>query len=154
MGYRVAAVRTASKVRIPRPRGAHSPDSVGRSPLGAIVPVVTNGDDDLLDCARRQPRHFPQDGDGGYAGHHPWDAEVCINEIEWLRSKGAEFLLLPSTMPWWLEYYEALGEHLSVRYQRVKCDHDSCALFDLRPDRGARDAAVASAQWHKPQGGS
>ncbi len=115
----------------------------GVVPVDATVLVVSKGDDDLLDLGRRA-WHFPQGEDGGYAGYHPADAEVCIAEMERLRARGADFLLLPSTVLWWLEYYAAFGDHLRTRYEPLVREEDTCALFDLRPDRAKREGSAMS----------
>ena len=114
-------------------------------PADATVLVVTKGDEDLLDLAGRQAWHFPQGEDGAYAGHHPADGEACIAELERLRAKGADFMVLPSTSLWWLEYYTGFGDHLQTRYRTLTCQEDSCAIFDLRLHPPEGEARLASA---------
>ncbi|MDA1183710.1 MAG: hypothetical protein O2930_03580 [Acidobacteria bacterium] len=124
-------------------------------PTDATVLVVSKGDDDLLDLAGRRAWHFPQDQDGGYAGHYPADSAACIDELERLRAKGAEFVVVPSTTVWWLEYYQAFGEHLLTRYRPLARDEDSCAIFDLRPDQPEREgSAVSAGDWDQQRGES
>jgi GT2 family glycosyltransferase len=102
-------------------------------PPDATVLVVSNGDDELLDLgARRRGWHFPQMEDGTYAGYHPGDSAEAIAHLEALREKGAEYILFPETVAWWLEYYAEFREMLG----RVSCDtsarSEPCRIINLR----------------------
>jgi hypothetical protein len=111
-------------------------------PAGASVLVVSRGDRELVDLEGRDGGHFPQDGSGGYLGHHPCDSADAIARLEALRAGGAEYLVLPSTSSWWLEHYASFAEHLRRNYQVD--DLDACAIFRLRDGAGgvAREAAA------------
>jgi GT2 family glycosyltransferase len=85
-------------------------------PLGVTLAVISKGDINLLMFEGRPAWHFPQGEDGMYAGHYPADSEACIAELERLRAKGAEFLVIPETARWWLQHYARFGEHLLTRY--------------------------------------
>ena len=74
-------------------------------PPGATVLVLSKGDDELLRFTDRRGWHFPQSDDGGYAGHYPADSDACIAELERLRQRGADFLVIPETASWWLQHY-------------------------------------------------
>jgi len=99
-------------------------------PEGALVAVVSKGDDELLDFAGRRGVHFPQASDGTYAGHHPADSASAINLVESARASGAQFLLFPATASWWLSHYTELTHHLDSRYSRV-VDDGACVVFAL-----------------------
>jgi GT2 family glycosyltransferase len=99
-------------------------------PRGAKVLVVSKGDDELLRYEGRDGWHFPQTEGGAYAGHHPADSAAAIAQLERLRGRGAEFLLLPRTALWWLEHYAEFGRHLSARYRLIPCD-GCCVLYQL-----------------------
>jgi GT2 family glycosyltransferase len=86
------------------------------TPAGATVLVLSKGDDQLLRFTGRRGWHFPQGEDGGYAGHYPADSEACILELERLRQRGADFLLIPETALWWLRHYTRFAEHLEQHY--------------------------------------
>jgi hypothetical protein len=86
------------------------------TPPGATVLVLSKGDDQLLRFADRRGWHFPQGEDGGYAGHYPADSDACIAELERLRQRGADFLLIPETARWWLQHYTRFAEHLMKHY--------------------------------------
>ena len=106
-------------------------------PIGAMTLVVSRGDDQLLDLgAERRARHFPSDGAGGYAGHHPADAATAIAELESERSRGAQFLVFPATSAWWLDHYAELRAHLEKRYALVLADSETCVVYDLRAPSG------------------
>ncbi|HEX4804556.1 MAG TPA: hypothetical protein VFU94_01540 [Conexibacter sp.] len=101
-------------------------------PPGARVLVVSRGDDALLALAPGlSASHFPQSPGGGYAGHHPADSEAAVAHLEACRAAGAEFLLLPATGFWWLDYYGGLLQHLMGR-GRVLHHDGHCVIFDLR----------------------
>jgi GT2 family glycosyltransferase len=85
-------------------------------PPGATVAVISKGDVELLELEGRRAWHFPEGEDGTYAGHYPADSRACIAELERLRSKGAEFLLIPATARWWLRHYTQFAEHLHTHY--------------------------------------
>ncbi len=59
---------------------------------------------------------FHRREDGAYAGHHPADSDACIVELERLRQRGADFLLIPETALWWLQHYTRFAEHLRQHY--------------------------------------
>jgi hypothetical protein len=79
---------------------------------------------------------LPQTEDGLYAGYHPHDSAEAIAELERLRSRGAELLLIPETAFWWLEHYAEFAEHLGRSYPRA-VKNEACIIFDLTPDAPA-----------------
>ena len=99
-------------------------------PQDAQMLVVSRGDDALLPPGFAAG-HFPQKPGGGYAGFYPADSEAAIAHLEQCRSEGAEFLLLPATGFWWLDYYGGLLQHLMGR-GRVLHHDGHCVIFDLR----------------------
>ena len=105
-------------------------------PRGSKVLVVSHGDQELLDLGGRDAAHFPQTETGRYAGYHPATSAEAIEHLEALRSRGARFLVFPSTSFWWLDHYEDLRRHLELRCRLVAWSEDSCAIFDLE---GGRD---------------
>ncbi|HZT08337.1 MAG TPA: hypothetical protein VFC51_15030 [Chloroflexota bacterium] len=99
-------------------------------PAGAIVAVVSRGDDDLLDFDGREGWHFPRNADGVYAGYHPADSDEALAHLELLRAKGAGYLLFPSTAFWWLDHYVDFAAHLTSRHTRIWGDR-RCMVFGL-----------------------
>jgi len=114
-GELVARIHTVAREELPRE---------------ARVLVVSRGDDALLPPGLAAS-HFPQDADGRYAGFHPADSAAAVAHLEQCRAAGAEFLLLPSTGFWWLDYYGGLLQHLMGR-GRVLHHDGHCVIFDLR----------------------
>jgi GT2 family glycosyltransferase len=100
-------------------------------PTEATVVVISKGDDELLDLGVRQAWHFPQDEHGGYAGHYPDSSTAAIDQLEGLRSRGAEYLLVPATANWWLDGYPEFGQHLRSNYPLVVDEREVCAIFSL-----------------------
>lgn len=107
-----------------------------RLPADARVIVVSRGDRDLVRLGDREAAHFPQNGNGGYAGYHPAGSEDAIAELERLRGAGAEYLLVPATSLWWLDHYRPFAEHLA-RCRRLSAP--SCEIFDLRGSQPRED---------------
>lgn len=97
-------------------------------PPGAAVLVVSRGDRELVRFRDRRGDHFPQDGDGGYAGYHPADSAEAIATLERLRSEGAEFLVVPPPSAWWLDHYAGFALHLD-RYPLLSTA--DCEIYDL-----------------------
>lgn len=114
----------------------------GAVPAGADVLVVSRGDRELVDLEGREGHHFPQDGGGGYLGHHPSDSADAVARLESLRAGGAEYLVLPSTAYWWLDHYADFARHLRQRYPMT--DLDVCTIFGLGAPRAAEAAAPVS----------
>jgi hypothetical protein len=106
-------------------------------PPEATVAVVSKGDEELLELGdSRRGWHFPQNENGVYAGYYPADSAEAIFHLEKLRSKGADFLLLPETAFWWLERYRDFEQHLDARYRRIWSE--KCIIYQLhepRPDQ-------------------
>jgi len=110
-------------------------------PPHARVLVVSKGDEQLLRLGGRTAEHFPQSPDGGYAGHHPADGWAVLAELHRRVDAGAEFLLLPATAFWWLQHYPELAVYLDT----APLERDeSCAVFDIRPERRERRAVDAT----------
>ena len=101
-------------------------------PTEATVVVISKGDDQLLDLGVHQAWHFPQDEHGGYAGHYPDSSATAIDQLEELRGRGAEYLLVPATASWWLDRYPEFGQHLRSRYAVVVDESEICSIFSLR----------------------
>jgi GT2 family glycosyltransferase len=97
-------------------------------PPDSTVLVVSKGDDRLLEVEGIRAWHFPRLPDGGWPGHHPADSAEVIAGLEELRAQGAEFIAIPATMRWWLEFYEELAERLDGR---AVTEAEACAVYDL-----------------------
>jgi hypothetical protein len=105
--------------------------AVSHLPGGASVLVAGKGDAALIELPGLRAAHFPQSETGGYAGHHPRDGGTLIGELEELRRRGAEYLVIPATVQWWLEYYEGLGAHLAGHGRLVADAPGVCSIFSL-----------------------
>ncbi|HEX6385854.1 MAG TPA: glycosyltransferase [Anaerolineae bacterium] len=113
-------------------------------PPDATVIVVSKGDSELLKLNGRRAWHFPQREDGVYAGYYPTDSVAAITHLEALRARGADYLLFPSTSFWWLEHYQAFGQHLESRYRVVVHQEDTCLVFALREAKTGQQAVIQS----------
>ena len=100
-------------------------------PKTATVLVVSKGDPELLAVGGRQAGHFPQKEDGGYLGHHPMDSARIIADLEALKAKGAQYLLIPQSGFWWLERCPDFKHYLENNHPAVIRREDACLLFDL-----------------------
>lgn len=104
-------------------------------PPGSSVLVVSKGDAALVKFPNLRAAHFPQSESGGYAGHHPYDGAATIGELEELRRHGAEYLVIPATAQWWLEFYEGLAAHLAGHGRLVAEAPGVCSIFSLGPEQ-------------------
>jgi hypothetical protein len=118
-------------------------------PRNATVLVVSRGDDELLHIGARRGLHFPQDEFGGYPGYHPADSAAAIAALEDMRVRGGDYLVLPSTSFWWLDYYKDLRDHLDRNYPAIVSTPD-CMIFELatagvQAPPGDADSSLVSA---------
>jgi GT2 family glycosyltransferase len=102
-----------------------------RVPAGERVLVVSRGDRELVAAGGVDAGHFPQDAEGRYLGHHPRDSEDALAQLEALRAKGANYLVLPETSFWWLDHYEGLAAHLRGRCAPTELGF--CTIYELAP---------------------
>lgn len=102
---------------------------------GSTVIVTSRGDEHLLEFDNAQGWHFPQTNRGIYAGHHPRDSEMAIQHLEELRSRGGDYLLIPATAAWWLDFYREFRDHLERHYSVVVREPDTCVLYRLDGNR-------------------
>jgi GT2 family glycosyltransferase len=107
-------------------------------PAGATVLVISKGDDELLDLGVERAWHFPQDEHGCYAGHYPESGADAIAQLEGLRAKGAQYLVIPAMASWWLDHYPEFGAHLRASYPLVADDRETCLIFALAPEPAAQ----------------
>jgi hypothetical protein len=111
-------------------------------PVGAAVAVISKGDEDLLKLDRLRGRHFPHGDHGSYIGYHPADDAEAIAKLEASRAEGAQFLLIPASSLWWLDYYTGFRQHLDQRYSRMWGDED-CVIYRLEGQPHAQSAALS-----------
>jgi hypothetical protein len=100
-------------------------------PPGSSVLVISKGDAGLLAMAGLNASHFPQASGGEYAGHHPLDSAAATAALEELRRHGAEYLVIPATARWWLDYYGEFATHLATHSEVVADEPDSCLIYGL-----------------------
>jgi glycosyltransferase involved in cell wall biosynthesis len=62
---------------------------------------------------------------------YPADGAEAIEQLETLKRKGGEFLLVPRKHFSWLEDYKGLKEHLDRQYRIIQ-DDNICRIYDLR----------------------
>lgn len=115
-----------------------------RLPRAAVLAVASKGHDEILRLHGRTGWHFPQNREGDYAGYYPSNSLSAIVQLEALRSRGAQYFLLPDFALWWLEKYGDFARHLASRYELVVRD-EACAIYDLTALRAAPvlEAAIA-----------
>lgn len=112
---------------------------------GATVLIISKGDPELLKIADRIGWHFPRLEDGRYAGHYPADGAVAVSHLEALRREGADYLVIPSTAYWWLDYYPEFRNHLECRYSEARADLQLCRIFSLtRPAQSRHELNQAN----------
>jgi hypothetical protein len=100
-------------------------------PAASTTLVISRGDDELLDLRGRDAWHFPRAVNGKFAGCYPANSYEAIAHLEQLRSQGAQYLLIPSTSFWWLEFYTDLTAHLQRKYHIVAFIENVCLMYRL-----------------------
>ena len=100
-------------------------------PAGAVLAVVSRGDDRLTDVDGRIGWHFPRTADGRWAGHHPTDSAAAVAALEDLRRRGARYVVFPATARWWLDYYGGLRRHLDETAHLVLDRPETCTVYAL-----------------------
>jgi radical SAM protein with 4Fe4S-binding SPASM domain len=115
-------------------------------PAESTVLVVSKGDPRMLELDCHAAWHFPSGVDGAWAGHHPRDGQAAIAQLQEMRARGADYLVVPATTAWWLAFYEDLAEWLTDNCPVVLADERTCTIFALGPYPAfygrARDAEV------------
>jgi glycosyltransferase involved in cell wall biosynthesis len=114
-------------------------------PTGATVAVVSKGDTSLLDLEGRTGWHFPLNAEGEFTGFYPADSAEAIEQLKAIRSRGADFLLFPTTALWWFDHYREFDEYLEERFRCVVWDEKVSAIFDLREPLGKPEGDDAPA---------
>ena len=105
-------------------------------PPGALFILVNKGSEIELSGGRRFLT-FPE-RDGQWTGY-PVDDAAAIAELERGREAGAEFIVFPTPMFYWLKAYPDFTEYL---YSKTRCalSNDRALIFDLRPVVTEQDA--------------
>ena len=62
---------------------------------------------------------------------YPLDGAEAIDQLETLRAKGGEFLLVPRRLLSWLEAFPGLKDHLDWHYPLI-LDDENCRIYDIR----------------------
>jgi GT2 family glycosyltransferase len=107
-------------------------------PPDSTIIVATEGDGELLDLHGRRAWRFPQTQNNEHAGGQPANSTAAIVQMEFLRSRGADYFLLPSASLSWLDQVTEFREHLEHRYHLVFSDDHVCLLFALRESTDRR----------------
>jgi hypothetical protein len=118
-------------------------------PPGASVLVLSKGDEALVAIPGVAAAHFPQDGAGGYAGYHPRDGAEAVAQLQRLGRGGAEYLVIPVTGRWWLEFYAGFADFLAGHCELVADVGDACLVYRL--GSGA-PSALGDVAYARPQG--
>jgi GT2 family glycosyltransferase len=101
---------------------------------GSTIAVVSRGDDELIALPGRTAWHVPRLADGSWSAGLPGDGAEAVRYIEILRAFGADYLVLPATYGWWLDFYRELAEHLGARSIAQPVDPEVGWIWDLRTD--------------------
>jgi hypothetical protein len=104
-------------------------------PDGARALVISKGDPALADG--RDLLHFPHDGQGGPAGYHPADSDEACRLLSDDIALGAEYLVIPGPMRWWLDHYDGFAAFLHAHAHRVADQDDVGVVYRLRGDAAA-----------------
>lgn len=102
-------------------------------PRDGTIAVISKGDNHLLDAYGRKACHFPCDEHRAYIGYYPANSTAATANLEWLRSRGCDYLCIPETARWWLKSYASFAAHLQSRYALILDDSDAGLIYSLKP---------------------
>jgi hypothetical protein len=129
-----ASVRGASRPRSYSELVVAVRDAVARAiPPGATAAVISKGDDDLVRLDRHAGWHFPKPRDRD-SYHYPAASADAIGHLEELLRDGAQYLVIPATSSWWLDYYVDFRAYLNHCHRVVHDDRDVCTIYALDPN--------------------
>ena len=100
-------------------------------PPGAVVLIVSKGDEELVRIDGYRTWHFPRDEWGAYAGHHPSSSVEAMVHLRQLYAEGARFLVFPATAAWWLDHYRELADHLNSAHRATATVDGVCVVYEL-----------------------
>jgi hypothetical protein len=101
-------------------------------PPDAVVAVVSKGDDARLDLCSRVTHHFPPAQPGRPAGVCPADSTSAVQSLKEMCEMGVQYLLLPTTTLWWLDYYGDLKQYLEA-HAKLVLKHPACSIWHIYP---------------------
>jgi glycosyltransferase involved in cell wall biosynthesis len=119
-----------------------------RGAIDAVVPkasrcaVVTGGEEWILKIADHPVVGFP-DPDQRAQAEGRSRGEVALSDLEELRSKGADFLVVPSRASWWVDRVKELKQHLDTCQRAFQ--NDSCVIYALRAGERIAESVVDAA---------
>jgi hypothetical protein len=104
---------------------------VGTVPPRATVLVATRGQEHLLDALTRPAWHFPQNGAGAYVP--VTDSRALMVQLDELRARKADYLVIPKSSIVWLEGLPEFRRYLQLRYRAIaeEPERDGCIIYDL-----------------------
>lgn len=100
-------------------------------PNQSTILVISKGDEDLVNLRGPVAWHFPRAVNGKFAGCYPANSTEAIEHLEQLRSQGADYLIIPSTSFWWLEFYADFTAHLQQKYRIATFQEEVCLIYRL-----------------------
>jgi GT2 family glycosyltransferase/glycosyltransferase involved in cell wall biosynthesis len=111
-------------------------------PLDAQILVVTDDNFTLLAPFGAGASHFPQSLNGHRGDRiYPPDGIAIIAQLEALRAKGAQYLVLPSLARGWFEWHQRFVAHVQLNYPLVIDDPERCEIYALERRR-ARETST------------
>lgn len=104
-------------------------------PPAAPVAVASMGDEAMLMLDGRQSWHFPSVESSQELTYSVWDTEALLVQLEDLRRKGAQYLLLPASSWSWSARYPRLNRWIETKYHSVIRDDGVAQIYDLRAQK-------------------
>ena len=101
-------------------------------PEDAVVIVANRGDEELLKLKGLRVWGFPLIESLRSTDFDPAERTNLIDQLETLRTNGADFLIVPSRAYSWLEQQRELRQHLERRYRTVIHQKHVCWIVSLR----------------------
>lgn len=88
------------------------------TPAGAHIVAADGGDPTLFYYAHRKGWHFLEKN--GIWQNLPRDSAAAISNLEDLRNRGGDYVVLPFRSRWWLDYYNDFASYLKMNAEAVE----------------------------------
>jgi GT2 family glycosyltransferase len=112
---------------------------------GAVVAVISKGDDRMVHVPCGTARHFPGLPDGSFIWSHPANDDDAISALVQDENAGLTHLVFPESAFWWLDHYTGFKSYLADRYDVVPTSSANVLVFHNLRSTEARRCQKTSA---------
>jgi GT2 family glycosyltransferase len=112
---------------------------------GAVVSVISKGDERMVRVPCGSARHFPATPDGSFVWFHPANDDDAISALVDDENAGLTHLVFPEPAFWWLDHYTGFKGYLAERYDLVPTASANVLVFqNMQPTATGERAPMNS----------